>query len=117
MNNYFKPNTPDELAAAAALRGRSVIYPAPKQIFIDIDSEQDYQVYRKQLEILDSSDMSPVVIQETESATPGHKHIILTFREDFTPAHRIALQAAMGSDRKRELLAILKGFGPVCFFE
>jgi hypothetical protein len=102
-------------------------YPTDRELFIDIDSDVDLVHYEQMRIVMHAlATMCPgaeVVSEERiPSRTPGHLHIILTMEVPVTPMERIALQAAFGSDRKRELLSALRvrlelQRAPTVFFE
>ncbi len=114
-----RPTDITELVLKAAKTDRKVVLPEPNQLFIDIDSDEDLEFYECQMLILDRFVESTETI--TASASPGHYHVVVTLSRDPSPWERVAMQAALGSDRKRELLAIINRTGdlpgPNCFFE
>jgi hypothetical protein len=111
----------------AATLGLQVMLPSDRELFIDIDCEEDLAHYRAMLEVLKPiafTDGRALVIMDRviPSKTPGHFHIVVTLDERVTPMERIAFQAALGSDRKRELLSLLRirldlDRPPTVFFE
>jgi hypothetical protein len=117
-------DSPYDTAAALGLR---VITPGDRELFIDIDCDEDLAHYRAMLEILKPiafTDGRALVVMEkvVPSKTLGHFHITVTLDERVTPMERIAFQAALGSDRKRELLSLLRvrldlDRPPTVFFE
>jgi len=121
MTEYydFNASTPERLIAKAAETGRSVVTPNHDQLFIDLDSEEALDTFRSQMEIFQRSEH--MIWQVHPSKTPGHYHAKVTLRRFVVGFERVALQAALGSDRKRELLAILQAKdgmpGPNVFFE
>jgi hypothetical protein len=113
----MKAATREELEAKATSTNRIVVYPESNQIFIDIDNADAYETF---LTLHDILRKHPSYGSATfrNSRTLGHKHITVSFKTPLEPWQRIALQAALGSDRKRELLACLQGNpGPTVFFE
>jgi hypothetical protein len=101
--------------------GLSCVEPDLNELFIDIDTEEDYAHYRAMRTLLEPYYK---FVSETISAsrTDGHVHIRLRLGEHVTAMERIAWQAALGSDRKRELLSILRVVlnlqrPPTVFFE
>ncbi len=115
-----KPATIETLAAKAALTNRLVIFPEANQLFIDLDSQQDVVMFLERLELLNRFEVAAVT-SVTESHTDDHYHAVVTLSREPSPWERVATQAALGSDRKRELLAIINRTGdmpgPNCFFE
>jgi len=99
----YSPNTLSELDKIARDRGCVVVCPSAREIFLDIDSEADMEFFEKQREILEQKESVHVGI--SHSKTPGHYHVVITFTRVLDPWEKVALQACLGSDRKRELLA------------
>lgn len=88
--------------------GRRIVLPAPNQLFIDIDTNEAYEHFKKQLSILDESVGTKMQEYPSKSGLP-HRHITITL--DFAVLHswqRLALQAALGSDPIREVLACVQ---------
>jgi hypothetical protein len=111
----------------AATLGMHVMLPSDSELFIDIDCEEDLVHYRAMLEVLKPlafTDGRALVVMDRviPSKTLGHFHVVVTLDERVTPMERIAFQAALGSDRKRELLSLLRirlqlDRPPTVFFE
>ena len=109
-------------APGALERGQQVVLPGDFDLFIDIDSEMDYQFLLNRLEDLKTHKeitITMVGITESQSGLP-HRHVYLRSSQAMSPLARIALQASLGSDRVREFLSILriyKGGPGTTFFE
>ena len=103
--------------------GCVVIEPGPFELFVDLDGDAT------QLEIGLTAAISvglPIrVTKIVPSKTPGHVHVYLDVDnngEPLTPERRIALQAVLGSDLKRELFSLARIMlnvprAPTIFFE
>ena len=93
---------------AAAESGQCVVVPGPREAFLDIDNDADHAWMLAGVKIL--SERSPIVVTRNAPSKRGlpHRHVTLAFDHDIGPIERIALQAALGSDRKREVLSILR---------
>ncbi len=120
LEHYLpNPSTFEDLVAKAAKTGRQVVRPLLNQIFIDLDSQSDLIMFMDRLETFKRFESAGCVV--TTSQTDDHYHAIVTLDREPSPWERVALQAALGSDRKRELLAIINRVGdmpgPNCFFE
>ena len=120
---YTDVFTYEKSLQAALDNNLDVILPEPNQLFIDIDTEKDYEEYRFNMELIEIH--LPYLIDDVEerpskSGLPG-RHVTLTLERDVTDLERIGLQAILGSDRKREMLSWLSaGQGhqhPTLFFE
>lgn len=90
--------------------GNDILFPAEDELQVDIDSDEQYEIYQANFSILcrESRDVFQTRMVESKSG-PGHKHITIKWRgHKFTAYERIAWQAALGSDPKRELLSALR---------
>jgi hypothetical protein len=99
--------------------GMNVVVPEPNQVFIDLDCIHDQMVMEALLPIFNVNGF-PLVIQKTTRSKNGGKHVYLAAPIDITPLQRVALQAILGSDRKREALGflrVLSGDMESAFFE
>ena len=94
---------PDIVAKELGLR---VVLPADNELFLDIDDAKSMEHYLDMLTVLDENNIK-YETRATESAG-GNNHIYVTLATEVSPQLRIALQAALGSDRKRELLSALR---------
>lgn len=123
------PQLPRDIAKS---NNWDIVYPAGNQLLIDIDSEENLDLFYRRLEwfkdyyftYCGSSDKD-ILVEETPSMSNknGHRHVKVTIigYRDLSVPERIALQACLGSDLKREMLSILsylKGIpSPTLFFE
>jgi hypothetical protein len=88
--------------------GYITVTPESNELFIDIDTDDDYSLFQDQYKML-VRDVGVVAMTENISrgGLPGrHIRIIMAF--DMTDAERIAWQASLGSDPKRELLSMMR---------
>lgn len=105
--------------------GLEVVVPAPNQVQIDIDGVEQYEKYVDLIKILSSGDFWVNIdnIKEIPSRSngPGKYHITITFDRPISDWERIAWQASLGSDCKRELFSCVRLRNnepiPICFFE
>ena len=109
----------ESIEARAAAEGCVVLYPKPNELFIDLDNTADEDLFYEHFNTL--CELWPAARCEVHGSRGGHKHAVVTLPEAVTDLERAALQAAMGSDRKRELLTILAVFAGISnqtvFFE
>lgn len=112
--------SPFEVAEAL---GVDCILPKGNELFIDLDCEADEKWMYEMLKVLHDNGYELTLDKITQSRGGG-KHAYLHWDEDeWTPLERVAMQACLGSDRKRELLSFLRiGLGdekrpPTTFFE
>jgi hypothetical protein len=109
--------------ADAAERDQVVVIPNARQLFVDIDTEEDYAFFKAQIKLFRSLDIYLEAEYEGYSGSGApHRHIYLKADHDLSPIERVALQACLGSDRKRELLSLGRiylctDWPPTLFFE
>lgn len=106
--------------------GLVVRYPAPNELFIDIDSQGELYNFESLFDIFcehywdDVPEDGPVpsfVMTPSPSGKPGRYHIVVTLpREVPSQKERIVWQALLGSDATREALAYFVD-NRCCFFE
>ena len=96
-----------EAIAWAAENNLDVVLPDNNQLLLDIDNDYDRGVFEQNRDIIDtfygilSTSEGP-----SRSGKSGKRHIIVTLRTPVSPLERIALQAILGSDRRREAHSI-----------
>lgn len=113
--------TIDAMLAAAAAKGATVRYPNPDELFLDLDSDEDWIFFGSQFELLaDSGLIKDYTAGFSRSGAP-HRHIVVRLNRDVRDnEERLMLQAMLGSDRKHELLSFLAiptNPNPTVFFE
>jgi hypothetical protein len=102
---------------------RVVVLPGDRELFVDIDSEEGLDTLKTQLHTMRLNGIHAEITRTTPSRTEGHYHVVVELMLcALDPTMRIALQACLGSDRKRELLSALRiifdtGRAPTVFFE
>jgi len=109
----------------AKVEGWDVVLPSKTELFIDIDDEQGAAKFDELFPIFLEFRPNAVVVRRTPSPSgkPGRYHIVVDTNSNskLTDLERITLQAALGSDRKRELLGWqrveLGDKNPTLFFE
>jgi hypothetical protein len=107
----------------AEAKGCNVVLPRPNQLFIDIDTHEDFLTFFEHRAMLDSIGEGGKVISDTPSKSGlPRRHIVLEFDRDLDNMERVLLQAVLGSDRKRELLSWIRirsgaSEHPTLFFE
>ena len=115
---------PDDKASRLGLEVRR---PTATQLFVDIDSAEQMHRFHTGLEELlciEGEKSATYVQTASPSGLPHHWHIVVDLidHDDLDPNERIAYQILLGSDPKRELLALRKirlGYADdaVVFFE
>jgi hypothetical protein len=117
----------DDPYKIAELAGKVVVLPEPDELFIDVDDQEGFVQLRRGLEVAANAGIRINEKKRIPSKTPGHWHVYLTIQvgaKSFTVTKllRVALQACLGSDRKRELLSLARIMHhierpPTVFFE
>lgn len=109
----------------AAAHGWSVVVPKGCELFIDVDDAASEEHLQAMLKVLADNEI-PILETRRTVSPGGNTHVYLEIGVPrsgvLSPCERIALQAALGSDRKRELLSILRVMldmdrAPTVFFE
>lgn len=112
---------PAELATEL---GQDVYAPDVHELFIDLDqaTPEDFAWLDLVVATLCVNGLACGISRKTMSKTSGNWHVVVTFSTFRpNPLERLALQAIMGSDRKREMWGFLRAlYGdprPTLFFE
>lgn len=120
----------------AASLGCEVVLPKPYQLQIDLDTDADLVRMDNMIAVLQRNEIH-VAVEKITTSRSGNRHAYVRvngmtrgvgcettdgYDSDISPLLRIALQACLGSDPKRELLSLLriaKGSGrpPTLFYE
>ena len=107
--DYENNETREEFIKNQIDAGFEVVYPQDNELQIDIDTQEQYRQFIQELFPILERELNGVIMKQTISkgGLPGrHIYIRLPFKIDtFT---RIALQASVGSDPKRELLSSIQ---------
>lgn len=118
--NYDLKNFEDAKKKARKLN-REIVLPAPNELQIDIDSYEQYEIYRQRIKELNQIHC---VKKTKEIPSPGgadHRHIYISLEDEVSKEERVFLQLFLGSDPIREYLSFcLIKIGdpcPVLFFE
>jgi hypothetical protein len=76
------------------------------ELFIDLDTEHAYRLYKMVLPLL--AKHFPFKDQKITPSKQGlpHRHVVITLSQDYSVITRIGLQASLGSDPLRELLSL-----------
>lgn len=108
--NEYTAHLKFEYAKAKAERlDLEIVFPTNNELFIDIDSEEDFDFYQSVKPMLNIQfTVVSEVIKPSQSGGVWKKHITLTLEEEVTETERLLLQACLGSDRKRELLGYFR---------
>jgi len=123
MGEESKFAVPDSRTAIeeAKKQGLVPVFPGPNQLQIDIDSDAQFAVYKRNKDIVHQ--YWGIVHEMIELSKSGgeRRHITLTLKGTVGVLERIGLQAVLGSDLKREQFSLVrvlqKDAHPTLFFE
>ncbi len=119
--SLYEGKDPEKVAAELGL---VCIFPGPRQLFLDIDTLEDHQAFDEGWRILTEAFPTATCTSTQSRTKPEGRHITVELPFLVTVECRLMLQAMLGSDRKRELLGLLRYLTDVrrsdrvtCFFE
>jgi hypothetical protein len=99
-------NFTDTFAREKAARfGCSIDYSDDYTLQLDLDGDEAYEVYLRQIALLQELELVRVHDSEARRSRTGNHHVIIKLLWPVPVERRILLQALLGSDRKREMLA------------
>jgi hypothetical protein len=87
------------------------IVPTDKQLFIDIDSADQYKQFEDRLKMLgDYFEGSAEFSSKTYPSRSGlpHRHIIITFDDALTVPEKLFLQSFLMSDPQRDIMSFIQ---------
>jgi hypothetical protein len=96
-----------DVEAAALAKGLTVRYPEPNELFIDIDTVEQYAQHLNLLTIFTNhEEIEGTIASVSPSGKPGRFHVVVRLKRPVVDeTERVMLQALLGSDTKRELLS------------
>jgi len=114
LNEEYRVQRAEEL-------GCDIVYPAPNELQIDIDTEHAFEIFQVMIIVVRHHFLVyGYQVTPSKSGLPK-RHITVTLVTPVTDIERVALQLALGSDRIRETLSLarikLGQERPTCFFE
>jgi hypothetical protein len=112
-------NTSKAAIIWAAEHNLDVRIPGDFELFLDIDTPEDRATFERNRELINEAYGIDEVVETTSRG--GHTHIVVTVDVPVSIVERIALQAVLGSDRRREAHSMRRFFEgeatPTLFFE
>ncbi len=111
-----RQNNSEKLKEYAENNGLEVILPDPNELFIDLDTDQGYQLFKQQLDVLQQIVEAVIVRQGPSRSGLPHRHIVVRVtvpKNDGTNGvpsemEKLALQTMLGSDRRCEILRYMR---------
>jgi hypothetical protein len=108
VSDFIAPNS-NRAIEQAKLLNLDVVFPKKNELQIDVDDDAAYEVFKAHYDIVDRYwGIDAANIRPSRSGQDGKKHITVRLSQDVKNTERIALQAFLGSDRKRELLSYIQ---------
>lgn len=106
----------------AAENGVTVRIPEANQLFLDIDDEYGRDTFEKNRDIIDTVyGIENITSTPSRSGKRGRCHMVVNLKTNINPITRIAIQAVLGSDRRREAHSLRRvmaiDLNPTLFFE
>lgn len=96
-----------EAVITAEKEGFTVIERQPNELLLDLDTPESYKQYEYMRPVIDR--MYHIIGYDRGWVSKsGNKHLIITIEQGISEVEAIALQAACGSDPKREVLCLLR---------
>lgn len=118
--NYDLANY-EEAEKKAEKLGKKIVTPEADQLFIDIDTPEQLEVFSTRIQELNHLHNVMSTRQIPSPGGVGHYHIYVTLENDMDDTERVFLQLFLGSDPIREYLSLcLIQVGdphPILFFE
>ena len=89
-------------------QGYMIVYPAPNELQIDMDTEEHYQLFKRQFDsLLREHPDAHCIIKPSRNGLLG-RHATIAMPFAMSDAERMAWQAALGSDPFRELMSLFR---------
>lgn len=119
----IETDTTHRLIKNAERNGATVLYPQPNELFLDIDTLDQYnQMFDRLPRLLELFGCQAAIKRDVPSNSGGeHRHVIIELSIQVDNATRAGLQMFLGSDPVRDVLAlrrIMAGvYDPIIFIE
>jgi hypothetical protein len=118
----------DDIQKKADELGVAVVWPQDNELFIDIDNSEDFKIFFKHFDRLNEhfvkEGLSPATYRDhfSKSGYPKRHVVVILPVKVKNELERLAMQAFLGSDRMRELVAWVRlqhnpDHHPTVFFE
>jgi restriction endonuclease len=123
QDEYLSTENRKNLFRAKRIMGYNVVLPDDCTLQLDIDTEEDYETFKKILRMLNAKVEAKYTVVSDKPSKSGlpKRHITIKSTRTMSLWEKVALQASLGSDRKREALnaaRVIAGVeDPIAFFE
>lgn len=96
--------TREAMLALVAAENLDIVYPKDNELFLDLDSDAAHTLFLNQVDMARKfMNINNVEVRASKSGLPN-RHAVVTLPSIVSESERLALQAALGSDRRCELL-------------
>lgn len=102
---YVTSQTIAETEKDADERGTDIRVPKSNELFVDIDSARDFARFKSVIEMFTRVESVDSWTASPSSSGGQHQHVVVRMYRNVTDFERIAFQAMLGSDLKREILS------------
>ena len=119
----YREDSTEEIIKQAKAAGHKVLTPYANELFIDIDTDEQYEDMKSRLRNFPNMMFMTAKITRDVPSMSGlpHRHVTVTLGEDVDNMTRAAMQMFLCSDPVREILAVrrvLQGVSnPIIFIE
>lgn len=112
----------DAYIARIEAEGFKVVFPKDSELFIDIDTNEQYQIFKRQFDLLWNSGIYLNKVYDKPSKSgPPHRHIIVSVGAPINDKERILFQSLLCSDPVRDALSYIRWVNgienPILFVE
>lgn len=90
--------------------GCTVVYPEGTHLLLDLDSVEDKVRFKKTFDLLKAK-LDAKILDKWISKGGTGRHVVIQVNRTLSHVERIALQAALGSDGKREIISLIRLWG------
>lgn len=101
--------------------GWDCIVAGDSELFVDLDTKESIEAFPALYELFLQLFPDSVIMRQTPSKSGVGQHVYVRLKYAMAATERIAAQAALGSDGKREMLSLIRAMTgdpePVLFFE
>jgi len=106
MSDHGKDMSSAAAVEYAANNGLVIVTPQPKELLVDIDTEEQYQHFVKMYDHLKTLIHIKNRLEHKSRRKPEGRHVTVLLGYEPTAMERVALQAILGSDPRRESYSI-----------
>lgn len=114
-------NDSSEARAFATAKSLEVVVAAPDELQLDLDDPLALDTYHNNFPLAEKLFGPLVEVRKTTSKSGVGTHVVVRLPHPFDAAQRVALQACLGSDLRREMRSIARIRAddpePILFFE